>query len=189
MLPLPSSRPSSRPGVPAAAAVTVVTVATLALGAVGLVSGAGPGHALATGPPGPWDPPVDGAVQQLFDPPALPWSPGHRGVDLDAPPGTPVRSPAAGAVTFAGQVGGKPVVVVSHGALRSTFEPVEARRSVGEPVVRGDVVGTVTDDTAAHHCDATGCLHWGVRRGEAYLDPLVLLGRAAPVVLLPQPAG
>ncbi|WP_179950906.1 peptidoglycan DD-metalloendopeptidase family protein [Xylanimonas oleitrophica] len=29
------------------------------------------------------------------------------------------------------------------------------------------------------------CVHWGVRRGDVYLDPLVLLGLAAPIVLLP----
>lgn len=185
MLAHPRPRTVRRP-----AAATAATVLAVVLVAAALVAGnAGSGRALEAAGPASWHAPVDGAVVRGFDPPARPWSPGHRGVDLAASAGTPVRAPAAGAVTFAGQVGGKPVVVVSHGELRSTFEPVEARRAVGDRVARGDVVGVVTGDTAVHHCDATGCLHWGVRRGEAYVDPLALLGRAEPVVLLPQPRG
>ena len=38
--------------------------------------------------------PLDGspAVVRGFDPPPQPWLPGHRGVDLAAPPGAVVRS-------------------------------------------------------------------------------------------------
>ncbi|NOV96830.1 M23 family metallopeptidase [Isoptericola halotolerans] len=159
------------------------------LAAVCLVApGAHASRAPDTGPSPAWHAPVDGAVVHGFDPPARPWLPGHRGVDLAAPPGTPVVAPTSGTVTFAGQVGGKPVLVVSHGELRSTFEPVRAHREVGDRVGRGDVVGEVTDETTVLHCSPATCLHWGVRRGEAYLDPLALLGLAPPVVLLPSPA-
>ncbi|MCK0117066.1 peptidoglycan DD-metalloendopeptidase family protein [Isoptericola sp. S6320L] len=137
--------------------------------------------------PGAWQPPTPGDVVRRFDLPARPWLPGHRGIDLAAPAGTPVVSPAPGVVTFAGQVGGKPVVVVSHGDLRSTFEPVEAGTRVGDHVRAGGLVGRVAADGGSSHCAPTGCLHWGVRRGTAYLDPLALLGRAAPIVLLPLP--
>ena len=34
------------------------------------------------------------------------------------------------------------------------------------------------------HCAPATCLHWGVLRGETYLDPLVLVG-AVRVMLLP----
>jgi len=134
--------------------------------------------------------PVPGAVVHRFDPPAAAWTAGHRGVDLAADLGDPVGSPGPGLVTFAGQVGGKQVVVVKHpDGLRSTLEPVDASVAPGGTVVAGQVVGTLTAAPATAdnpgHCAPDHCLHWGVRRGEAYLDPLTLLGAAPPIVLLP----
>ncbi len=131
-----------------------------------------------------WRLPLPGPVRTVVDLPAEPWRPGHRGVDLPAAAGSTVRAPRAGTVTFAGQVGGKPVVVLAHGALRSTFEPAEALVEVGGTVRAGRPVAVVAD-AGAGHCAPDRCLHWGVRRGDRYLDPLVLVGRAVPVVLLP----
>ncbi|MCL2423789.1 MAG: M23 family metallopeptidase, partial [Micrococcales bacterium] len=54
--------------------------------------------------------------------------------------------------------------------------------AVGDQVLPGDPVGVVVDSTASH-CSPTTCLHWGVRRGEQYIDPMLLLG--GPIVLLP----
>ncbi|ROS77125.1 murein hydrolase activator EnvC [Cellulomonas sp. PhB143] len=127
--------------------------------------------------PGPAD------VAAPADLPAHDWLPGHRGVDLRAAPGATVLSPADGVVTFAGPVAGRRVLVVTHdGGLRTSLEPVAALVDVGDRVRRGDAVGTLTDD--AGHCDGP-CVHWGVRRGERYLDPMVLLAQGDPVVLLP----
>ena len=53
--------------------------------------------------------PVDGAVVRGFDPPDKPWLAGHRGVDLKAAEGTPVRAAADGRIGFAGEVGHMPV--------------------------------------------------------------------------------
>lgn len=139
-------------------------------------------------PAASWQAPAEGRVLERFDPPARPWLAGHRGIDLAAPAGTPVVAPAPGIVTFAGQVGGKPVVVVSHGDLRSTFEPVETETEPGAHVGQGELVGRVATDAGSSHCAPTACLHWGVRRGATYLDPLALLGQAEPIVLLPLPA-
>jgi murein DD-endopeptidase MepM/ murein hydrolase activator NlpD len=52
----------------------------------------------------------------------------------------------------------------------------------GDVVVAGSVVGLL----AAGHpgCSASACLHWGLRRGAVYLDPLAVLGLAR-VRLLP----
>lgn len=120
--------------------------------------------------------PVPGAVVRGFDPPAEAWGAGHRGVDLAGAAGAPVRSPAAGVVTFAGLVAGRPVLVISHGATRSTLEPVAATVGVGVQVESGEVVGRLE---AGHQpCPDEACLHWGLKRGEVYLDPLSLVGGA-----------
>jgi murein DD-endopeptidase MepM/ murein hydrolase activator NlpD len=130
-----------------------------------------------------WRYPVDGvpSVLRTFDPPAQPWLPGHRGVDLALRAFEPVLAAAAGTVTFAAPIAGQGVVVVSHGTLRSTYEPVDADVEVGDRVAAGDVLGWLEPATA--HCGRT-CLHWGVLKGDTYLDPLSLIDRG-PVVLLP----
>ncbi|HRW19530.1 MAG TPA: M23 family metallopeptidase [Dermatophilaceae bacterium] len=135
-------------------------------------------------PARPWSWPVTPppSVVHPFDPPAQPWGSGHRGVDLAAPAGTVVRTPTDGVVTFAGVIAGRAVLVVGHpGGLRSTFEPVHTTVPVGAALARGDPVGVLTETPG--HCVPATCLHWGVLRGETYLDPLALL--AGRVVLLP----
>lgn len=142
-------------------------------------------------------PPVAGVdppsgVERPFDPPVEEWGAGHRGVDLAAQPGASVVSPGPGVVTFAGQVARRGVVVVTHpDGLRSSLEPVAASAPVGTAVATGTVIGVVegsqdTDepDGTANHCTPRSCVHWGVRRGERYIDPLSLLDRP-PIVLLP----
>lgn len=138
--------------------------------------------------------PVPGAVGRGWDPPPERWSAGHRGVDLAARPGEPVRAVAAGRVSFAGKVAGRGVVSVELAGtgsppLRTTYEPVGARVREGDRVAAGDVVGVLERD--GFHCPA-GCLHWGLRRGDAYLDPLSLLDRGPsrllPVLGVPLPA-
>lgn len=114
--------------------------------------------------------------------PLSPWLPGHRGVDLAASAGDVVLAPADGVVAFAGSVVDRGVLTVVHAeGLRSSLEPVEPLVAVGEPVARGQPVARVA---AGGHC-GSGCLHWGVRRQQAYLDPLTLLRPAEPPVLLP----
>jgi murein DD-endopeptidase MepM/ murein hydrolase activator NlpD len=124
--------------------------------------------------------PVPGPVLRGFSPPPVDWLPGHRGVDLAARPGEPVRVVADGVVTFAGPLAGRGVVVVQHGELRTTYEPVVAVVRVGEAVSAGSVIGRVG---SGGHCDER-CLHLGLRRGETYLDPL----GAGDVLLLPADA-
>jgi len=50
----------------------------------------------------------------------------------------------------------------------------------GQEVARGAVLGTLSGGHAG--CPVAACLHWGLRRGEVYLDPLSLL--APPEVRL-----
>lgn len=129
--------------------------------------------------------PLDGPphLVRRFDPPPQPWLPGHRGVDLAAAPGATVRAAGPGTVLFAGLVAGRPVVTVGHGGgLRTTHEPVQPAVRPGAPVSAGAPLGTLLAGHAG--CPAPACLHWGLRRGAEYLDPLVLLG-LGPVRLLP----
>lgn len=142
---------------------------------------AGPGVAVAPAWVSPvGDPPV---VPRPFAPPPSPYGPGHRGADLAGAPGTVVGAAGDGVVVFAGMVAGRPVVSVDHAdGLRTTYEPVAPVVAAGQAVARGAPLGTLL---AGHEgCPAAACLHWGLRRGEVYLDPLSLL-RPPEVRLLP----
>jgi murein DD-endopeptidase MepM/ murein hydrolase activator NlpD len=104
-------------------------------------------------------------------------------VDLAGGVGQPVRAGASGRVTFAGRLAGRGVVVVDHGATRTTYEPVAASVAVGDTVGAGAVLGRL--ELFASHCFPRACLHWGLIEGaDHYLDPLTLVG-AGPVRLLP----
>ena len=122
-------------------------------------------------------------VERRFDPPESDYGAGHRGVDLAADVGEEVLAAGAGTVTYAGLLAGRGVVAVTHaGGLRTTYEPVDASVLLGDVVETGDVLGTVATGHAS--CRTGTCLHWGLRRGDAYLDPLVLV-LGGPVRLLP----
>jgi murein DD-endopeptidase MepM/ murein hydrolase activator NlpD len=137
-----------------------------------------------------WVPPLGGPLVVLaaFDPPLEDWLPGHRGVDLLAAPGGTVVASGPGIVVWAAPVAGRGVVSVLHDdGLRTTYEPVDPDVVAGQLVVAGEPLGSVAADGG--HCGASpACLHWGLRRDRAYLDPLLLL-RAGVPVLLPLPPG
>lgn len=155
-----------------------------------------PASSAAPAPPPPqvsrtvW--PVDGrpVILRGWQPPATPYGPGHRGVDLAAPPGTPVRAVAPARVTFAGRVAKTAVVTLAltdtgSPPLRTTYEPVRPSVREGEQVTAGQAVGTLEAPSTPPHCP-TSCLHWGLLRASTYLDPLSLL-RTSPSRLLPVP--
>jgi murein DD-endopeptidase MepM/ murein hydrolase activator NlpD len=103
-------------------------------------------------------------------------------VDLGTSVGSEVRAVDAGVVGHVGVVAGRgTVTVLHHSGLRSTYEPVDAAVTAGEEVTRGQRLGTVA---AGGHCSPAGCLHLGALEGQAYVDPLTLLG-ATRVRLLP----
>ncbi|HKE67472.1 MAG TPA: M23 family metallopeptidase [Micromonosporaceae bacterium] len=116
-------------------------------------------------------------VLRPFELPPQPWLPGHRGVDLAAAAGARVVAAGPGTVSFAGKVAGVPIVSITHaGGLRTTYEPVVATVRAGDRVAAGTPIGTVS--TWPSHCPSgTSCLHWGLIRGQEYLDPLSLIGR------------
>ena len=122
---------------------------------------------------GDWAPPVPGRVVRPFAEPMAQYAAGHRGVDLAAPAGTSVRAANDGTVAFAGAVAGSLHVVVAHdGGIRTSYSfltRVDVR--VGQGVRRGQVVGVAGGVGDGH--DA-GVLHFGVRIGDRYVDPMVL---------------
>ena len=119
---------------------------------------------------------------RTFRPGVTRYAAGHRGVDLVGAPGAPVLAAGAGRVAYAGPLAGRGVVVVVHGALRTTYEPVRAGVRVGQRVARGQRLGLL--EPGHRDCPGEACLHWGLRRGRDHLDPLRLVG-GGRVRLLP----
>ncbi|MFI8085534.1 M23 family metallopeptidase [Kitasatospora sp. NPDC086009] len=127
-----------------------------------------------------------GGLVRRFEAPATPWAAGHRGVDLAATGGADIRSAAPGVVSFSGLVAGRPVVTVTHPAsgsppLRTTYLPVTGSLATGTTVTAGEVIGQLTP--GAVHCAGHDCLHWGLLRGDRYLDPLAFFGAGAARLL------
>jgi murein DD-endopeptidase MepM/ murein hydrolase activator NlpD len=130
-----------------------------------------------------WPLPGFPTVVRDFDPPPHPFGRGHRGVDLAAVAGGAVLAAGAGTVVFAGPLAGRGVVSIDHaGGLRTTYEPVLAFVTAGDLVGRGQQIGTL--EPGHPGCAAAACLHWGLRRGKDYLDPVQLLA-PGPLRLMP----
>lgn len=182
---IPSSAPPPSPpplSLPASPAARVLALLVLLLPVVVMP----PAAARADGPRWQWPVPPPHEVIAPFDAPATPYGPGHRGIDIAVPGGAEVRAVEGGTVRFSGSVAGRGVVSVVHAdGLISTYEPVDGGVSAGDPVGAGQVLGTLEGSSPASHCAGRDCLHLGARRGELYVDPLLLLGGRGPSVLLP----
>ncbi|GAB2985189.1 peptidoglycan DD-metalloendopeptidase family protein [Saccharothrix stipae] len=168
---------------------TLLVLALTALSTLPLTPAATP--AQASRPPRyawPLAPPHQ--VVRAFEPPATQYAAGHRGVDLAAPPGAPVLATADAVVVHAGPVADRTVVSLLHrGGLRTTYEPVDPTVRRGQPVRRGDRIGTLRPGHEG--CPEEACLHWGAIRtappkSRTYLNPLHLLTNGR-VRLLPRP--
>lgn len=127
--------------------------------------------ALAEPPPVIWKAPVSPVrITRAFRLGAPYAAGGHRGIDLRARPGQPVRSPCAGTVVFRGAVaGGPPTVTLRCGELRATFQRVQPAVGLGARVAAGATVAVASGtafDLSARHADGR------------YLDPAALLGAA-----------
>ncbi|EFC80566.1 M23 family metallopeptidase [Parafrankia sp. EUN1f] len=128
-----------------------------------------------------WPLPDPVTVARAFQAPEHPFGPGHRGVDLSSPPGSPVAAARSGVVGFAGWVGDRWVVTVVHGSLRTTYEPVRPLVHEGDQVASGERIGLLE---AGHSgCPTAACLHWGLLRGAEYLNPLAFFHRIRPRLL------
>ncbi|HTW92247.1 MAG TPA: M23 family metallopeptidase [bacterium] len=94
----------------------------------------------------------------------------HPGLDIVAPPGTPVEATAAGRVTFAGWKSdwGRCVEIDHGGGIRTFYAHCRTLKvSDGQKVSRGDVIATVGNSgrsTGTH-------LHYGVLAGGNWVNP------------------
>jgi murein DD-endopeptidase MepM/ murein hydrolase activator NlpD len=181
--------------------ITFVTLSVSVL--AGILNGGGGSAASAVGPPcvptknsTVWSWPLAGtwtragpAILRPFEPPRHRWNPGHRGVDLAGYSGEPILAAGPGIVLFAGRLVDRGVVVIGHGVIRTSYEPVDPALRVGARVTLGERIGTLDPG----HCASGACLHWGLltghRHGATYFDPLLLLGcgqvRLEPVKAAP----
>lgn len=114
--------------------------------------------------------PARGPIVRHFEPPPTQYGAGHRGIDIAAPSGETVVAAASGRVAFAGQVGGHLFVSIDHSdGLRSTYSFLSETLVVaGQTVSQGDPVALTGE---GHPGAGTPALHFGVRRGNEYLDP------------------
>lgn len=124
-----------------------------------------------------WTYPIENKkVSRPFEPPLQNWLAGHRGIDFSATTNTEVHAVGFGTVIYAGALAGKGVVVISHGIVRTTYEPIKAVVEVGDEVSPGQLIGTL--EIGESHCSTQTevfCLHLGAIRDGKYLNPLLLI--------------
>ena len=131
-----------------------------------------------------WTWPVDGPVLRPFVLGDDPYAAGqHRGIDVGATAGAPVRAPAAGAVTFAGTVPGSGRTVTIQTSDGYSVTLVHLGSFVvgrGAAVAEGAAVGTVGPSGEPELAEPY--VHLGVRRTSdehGYVDPLAFLPAVA----------
>ena len=133
-----------------------------------------------------WTWPVDGPVVRPFVLGDDPYAAGqHRGIDVGAAAGSPVRAPAAGTVSFAGWVpaGGRTLTIQTADGYSVTLVHLGSiALARGAPVAEGAPVGSVGPSGDAELSDPY--VHLGVRvtaEANGYRDPLAFLPpRAVP---------
>ena len=116
--------------------------------------------------------PVSGAVTRAWSFDCIKNS-GHRGIDIAAPSGSPVKSAAAGTVSFAGYTpaegGGLTVSIDLPGGMRTTYLHLAGLLvQKGQKVEQGQTLAAATGPA----------IHFGIKLDDgkdAYLNPLIYL--------------
>ena len=133
---------------------------------------------------GRWRWPVRGEVVTPFHTTRDPYAAGqHRGIDIAARPGAPVRAACTGTVRFAGRLPnrGRGVTIACGPLVATHLELASTVVRRGHRAVAGMPIGTAR----ASHVQL-GARRDGARHG--YVDPLKLLGEDPPPPLGPAPA-
>ena len=140
-----------------------------------------------------WTWPIDGPVLRPFSFGSDPYAAGqHRGIDIGAPTGTPVRAAAGGVVSFAGTVpnGGKTVTIQTPTGYAVTLVHLGSIRILrGTSIEEGATVGTVGPSGVPDIAEPY--VYLGIRVAsddQGYLDPLRFLPPRAEPPAVPAPA-
>lgn len=123
---------------------------------------------------GPFGMPVPGYVSSEFNPkrfhPIHKEVRKHEGIDIAAPRGTPVRSTGEGTATFVGvQRGYGKIIEITHtNGVKTKYAHLDTYAvKVGNPVKKGDIIGTVgkTGGATGYH------LHYEIVKGGKAINP------------------
>jgi len=134
-----------------------------------------------------WGEPVADFEQRVlvdYLAPDTKYGPGHRGIDIQLAPYEDLAAPMNSFLAFSGTVVDRPVVTLSDGKYKASFEPACALVPLGATVLRGEVFATHCEplETYRGHCDS--CVHFSARDESGYLSPKYLMGLLGPSVLL-----
>ena len=166
-----------------AAALVLTTTppeASAATGSTATTAQSGP----RTSGPTSWVTPVPAMeIIEAFDPPDKPWLKGHRGIDVLALEGEPLRGPTGGTIRFAGTVAGMATVsILTESGHVFTFQPAATLLKKGESFAAGEQIGTVG---SGGHCQRS-CLHigaWPAASDRRYVDPGKFFGQEQSALL------
>jgi murein DD-endopeptidase MepM/ murein hydrolase activator NlpD len=157
-----------------------VSVFCLAIALAGCATTPGGGGRGGSTTPNIW--PIQHPEARLSSPFGMRKQPGtgkmrlHKGLDIQAPEGTPVYVTANGVVSFSGQQGDYGnVIVVEHDSRTATAYAHLKKRRVGQgdAVQQGQHIGDVgrTGNATANH------LHYEVRKEGQPVDPMGYLAK------------
>jgi murein DD-endopeptidase MepM/ murein hydrolase activator NlpD len=123
-----------------------------------------------------WASPLRGPITQYFGQHLTRYGI-HRGIDIDGNTGDPVRAAATGTVIAAGWVDACSGIAVGldHGRGLSSWYRHLSRVGVrvGQRVSVGSIIGRVGNTG----CSLGSHLHFAIRRGDTYLNPLSYVSR------------
>ena len=128
-----------------------------------------------------WTAPVDGRLSSTFGERADPFTRAtrfHRGVDIAAPAGTPIRAAQSGTVVFSGHLAGYGnTIIVEHAGGYRTLYGHASRNLVreGDMISAEQVIGEVGSSgrsTGTH-------LHFELQKGGERLNPQEFLAAAS----------
>jgi murein DD-endopeptidase MepM/ murein hydrolase activator NlpD len=119
-----------------------------------------------------WQWPLLGPITQRFGESLTQYGT-HQGIDIDGDTGDPVRAARDGAVVVASsnwdECGGLQIHLDHGNGIESWYRHLSRIDvAVGRPVVAGTIIGAVGDTG----CSLGSHLHFGIRDGKVFVDPL-----------------
>ena len=127
-------------------------------------------------------PPIPGAtIVKDFDLPINFYGSGHRGIDYLSKVNEPVLASADGYVSHQGLIANRWTISITHSQFRTTYEPVRPIVKLGQIVKSGEIIGYL--ELKGSHCFPQSCLHFGLKEGKFYFNPVLNFKRNYPKLL------